>query len=400
MGFKLQQVVVLAGSTEFPVGDTDALRLSRSQTLLTKCAQAIIDCNVGWQLDTTKSATTLSYTDIPDKSGTKNYPSLFFVNTISGCKLFMAYFGDSVYSYGIKDFSGNDVIPAKGYKNHGGLCVSIIPGESSQTFGSPTSNTFIPSDATRICGTYWRATNAAISGEEYAAAYNPTSGTYYTYSILATDSVVGVTCNHTTIESESHAISINPIYVAGKIFGIISHSQSQTNALYGVVIPKSESYQYEAWCDTQTKSFSPYGTKLNVPWSDISSSGFPGGSFAKADGTWVNGSQAIGGYWCNASYYTTDIAMCDNGSTFNLSGSYRWSPIGMMVNTTSAQLTTLGVTPGNGFKGYIDTALFRAMNKGASSGVLDNGNFVIFEDAAYTGSCMIWGWDPSNPSIR
>ena len=396
MGFKLQQVVVLAGSEEFPTGNTDDLRLSRSKTLLTKCAQALIDCNVGWQLDTTKSATTTSYTDIPDKSGTKNYPGLFFVNTVSGCKLFMAYFGDSVYSYGIKDFSGSDVIPAKGYKNHGGLCISIIPGESSQTFGSPTSNTFIPSDATRICGTYWRDTSTSISGEQYSAAYNPTSDTYYSYSLMVTDSAISVYAFHTTDSSVSNLCSV-PIYSAGRIFGIISHAPTHVNAYYGVLIPRISSYQYESWSELGHKSFSPYGTSIDVPWSDISSSGFPGGSFAREDGTWVNGSQSIDSYWCNASYYTTDIAMCDNSGTFNKSSSYRWSQIGMMVNTTSSQLSTLGVTPGNGFKGYLDTELFGAATPGTGIIPCDNGNRIYMGSSSQ--SSWVLGWDSSNPSV-
>ena len=396
MGFKLQQVVVQAGSSEFPTGDTDADRIARSKTLLTKCAQALLDCNVGWVMDTSLSPQTTTYANIPDKTNT-NYPGLFFKNTISGCKLFMGYFGGNVYTNGIKDFSGSDVIPVKHYKNHGGLCMSMIPGESTQTFGTPSSTSFIPSHATRICGTYWRETASEIqAGEYYSAAYNPVSGTYYSYSIMATDSTIAIYAFHTTDSSVANLCS-TPIYAVGKIFGVISHSPEQPNAYYGVIMPRISSYQYESWCDIGHKSFSPYGTTIDVPWSDIDTQGFTGGSFARADGTWVSGSQAINGYWCNASFYTTDIAMCDNGNTFNLSGSYRWSPIGMMVNTPSTQLATLGVTAGNGFKGYLDTELFGAGIPSTGVHLCDNGN-KIYMGTTSQGSWVL-GWDSHNPSV-
>ena len=395
MGFRMQVAKVQAGSSAFPVGDTDALRLSRSQTLLTMCAQALIDCNVGWQLDTTKSATTTSYTDIPDKSGTKNYPGLFFVNTISGCKLFLAYFGDNVYYYGIKDFGGDDVTPINGYKNHGGLCASMIPGESSQTFGDPTTTTFIPSHATRIYGTYNRDTANPTGSDKYAAAYNPTNGWVFWYCMMATESVVCIYTSHW--ESGQGGWMACPVYACGKIFGVISHPQTEPNAKYGVISFRNPPYNnYESWAGIPTRSFSPFDYSFSVPWSNTNSNGYTGGSFSRADGSWVNGSQVINGNWCNASYFTSDISLCDTSKTFTLSGSYRWASVGMTVNTYGSQIATLGVTPGNGFKGYLDTALFRVTNTSAPQTLLDNGNFCCPEG---NGSGWILGWDPSNPSI-
>ena len=385
MGFIMRQAVVLAGSEEFPTGNTDALRVSRSKTLLTKCAQALIDCNVGWQLDTSKSATTTSYTDIPDKSGTKNYPGLFFVNTISGCKLFMAYFGDSIYSYGIKDFSGGDVIPPSGDKNCGGLCISIISGESNQIFGNPTTETFIPSDATRICGTYYR--QSSISGEKYPAAYNPESSMYYWYNIMATDSAVCIYSSHTN--SGNVGWMACPIYATGKIFGVISHSESFPNAKYGVVLFRVPTSTYEGWATIMTNTVAVYSGTVKVPFGNTS---YAGGCFARSDGTWVNGYSNN----CNATYFTSDIVLCDRYSTFNITGSYRWSMVGMTVSTTS-NLDTLGVTPGNGFKGYLDTSLFRATSATIGKSYFDNGNFISPEE---DNSGWILGWDPSNPSIH
>lgn len=394
MGFKMQAFVVQAGTTEFPTGDTDADRIARSKTLLTKCAQALLDCNVGWAMDTSLSPQTTTYANIPDKTNT-NWPGLFLKNTISGCKLFMGYFGGNVYTNGIKDFSGSDVIPVKQYKNHGGLCMSMIPGESTQTFGTPSSTSFIPSHATRICGTYIRGTSSAVSGENYSAAYNPTNGEYYSYNIMANDSAIVVYANHT----ESYAELWCPIYAVGRIFGVISHVPSVPNAYYGVILFRVDSGFYEGWCDVQNASFSNvFGSgTTKVPWSNTATQGFPGGAFARADGTWVSGSQAINGYWCNASFYTMDLVMCSNsGNTFYQNNAYRWSPIGMIVNTTSTQLDALGVTSGNGFKGYLDTNLFRATNTDVATGLLDNGKFLAPEGGNVCG--WILGWDPSNPS--
>lgn len=45
------------GPDEFPLGDTEALRVQRSKVCLSKLAEALISCNVGWQLDTKRNQT-------------------------------------------------------------------------------------------------------------------------------------------------------------------------------------------------------------------------------------------------------------------------------------------------------------------------------------------------------
>ena len=39
MGFKFKRVDLTAGSVDFPIGDTDTLRRTRSETILKKCAE-------------------------------------------------------------------------------------------------------------------------------------------------------------------------------------------------------------------------------------------------------------------------------------------------------------------------------------------------------------------------
>lgn len=242
MGFRCKSFYVLAGSAEFPTGNTDELRRSRSETLLTKISQTLISCDCGWQLDTTKNATDTSYVDIPCSTGSKTYPGLFFVNTISGCKLFMSFFGDNIQNYGIKDFSGGDLVLFNNNKYHGGVCTSIIPSGSTSTFGDPTTSTFIPSDATRICGTFYRNT-FNYSSIRYAAAYNPDSGYYYKYWVFATPYAVGFYANKKNGSNDPTLYS--PIYVSGKIFGAISHDETSRNAKYGTYIIRNMSGDFE-----------------------------------------------------------------------------------------------------------------------------------------------------------
>ena len=62
MGLKFKRVNFTAGTTDFPTGDTDALRRTRSENVLKACVQAIIDCDCGWQLDNNKNATITDFT--------------------------------------------------------------------------------------------------------------------------------------------------------------------------------------------------------------------------------------------------------------------------------------------------------------------------------------------------
>lgn len=404
MGFIQQICYVVGGSEEFPTGTTYSDRLFRSKTLITKIANALIACNVGWQLDTSKNLSVTDYTDIPDVSGSYPFPGLFLINSISNCKLFISYFGEDARYYGIKDFSGNDVIPISGYKYHCGLCMSMIPDGSSNTFGDSTTNTFIPSDATRISGT-WYANSNSFSSPKFCAAYNPSSGVRYTYIILATPYVVSVFTTHN--DSGSMSSLAMPTYACGRIFGEISHSETTTNAKYGTVnFRYAMNNEHEGWVYvfSSLNNGRAFGVTTNFPWystdftdNPLTSTGQTCGAISREDGTWINGKSTKNGYNYNVALYTVDPSQLDRTYTFlNSNTEIRWSAIGMMSVGTQDNISDVAIKDNNCFKGYLDTELFRACNGSLSRGItFDNGKFIIPEDSVG----WLFGWDPSNGSI-
>ena len=62
------------------------------------------------------------------------------------------------------------------------------------------------------------------------------------------------------------------------------------------------------------------------------------------------------------------------------------------VGNCSADLTTYGVIPGDGFKGYLDTDLFRASVDHEVGRLYDNGNFIGVKS-------MLLGWDHQNDPL-
>lgn len=394
MGFFMRSCYVLGGSEEFPTGTTDALRRSRSETLLTKCAQCLIDCGCGWQLDTTKSTSLTDYTDIPSLQTTPKYmPGLFFINTISGCKLFMSYFGTASWSYGIKNFNASNLAPFS-TNRHTGLCISIIPAGSESVFGDPTQNSFIPSDATRICGSFYSSLNSSGGGS--SAAYSPENGTYYKYYILATSTAVAVAASH---GSSIPGLPNAPIYATGRILGNLAHaSDDASNANYATVMLRKRSSNYDGDGEVFTTGMSTFVGGGNYTYSvgyNNEGSGSNIGSIyctaaiARSNGTWINGSSSTAPVR-NVIHYTANpylVNTCVSSSSIAA-----WSPIA--VASIAADLATYGVIPGNGFKGFLDTDLFRCAGAGTQGTTFDNDKLYYCETNKY----LVIGWDPSNNS--
>ena len=388
MLFRCKSFSILGGSEEFPVGDTDELRRSRSETCLTKLAQALISCDCGWQLDPSKNATNTSYSDIPCATGTKTYPGLFFVNTVSGCKLFLSYFGDSIQYYGIKDFSGGDLFLYKNSKYHGGVCASIIPQGSTSTFGDPSSSTFIPVDATRICGTFYRNT-FNFSSIRYASAYSPRSGWTYRYWVFATPYAIGFYSNHA--EDGTTPGCYRPIYVTGKIFGAIFHNEIHPNAKYGTFVLRDQTGDDEGWATNLGSSITVLGTSIGTIGQPNNPTSYhllcPYGSISREDGTWILGGD-------NNNYNT--LARCGDimylsSKVFTASSTTtRWIPISIVY--VASDLST-GVKPGDGAKGIIDTDLFRVAICSRKD-AFDGGRFYCLESPN-----LLTGIDPQDQPV-
>jgi len=389
MGFVVRSFYVQAGDEEFPTGNSDSLRRSRSETLLSKYAQCLIDCNCGWVLDTTKNNTITSFTDIPCRTGNKTYPALFFINNISGCKLFMSFFGDQIFDFGIKNFSGNDLVLYKGSDYYGGFCTSMIPAGSSSTFGDPTTTTFIPSDATRICGTFYRS--SAVSALEYPSAYNPINDYYYRYWIMATPYTICLYSNRYSVVPGFYT----PIYMTGRIFGSLAHQEDNTlQAKYGTICFRRYTDTAEGWALVLYSTFSSnYGqSSINVPGFGINSSYFYSLDscccISKADGTWINGGD---GSNRNVLFFTEGAEKL-NSKIFDSNNKTRYCILG--VGSFANDLNTYGVVAGDGFKGYLDTDLVIA-GVASRKQTFDNGNYICLE-SSYN---YLFGWNQQNEDI-
>lgn len=400
MGFKFKKIYVTGGDSDFQIGDTDALRRSRSETIISKCAQAIIDCNVGWVMDSTKSSTTTSFVDIPTIGGNLVYPGLFLINNNSGCKLFIAYFaGKTDNTYSIKRYDNGNSLYGYGQKNYVGLCASIIPSGSASTFGDPTSDSFIPSDATRIISNVFYYEPNSSYFRTYGG--NPMSGYIYCWGLFVTDSTIAISSNKST-NGVVPDMRVVPAFVTGKIFGVLAHREDKAiNSKYGVVIFRDGVTQSD-----QNEGESPlYKTVISnifgqsgavyLPWSQMDSYiyDYPLASIAKADGTWMNNNSYSGSSLDQGVVYVADYGqLCGymHAGSGQINGSSRWVPFN--VAALNQQMSdSFGIVQGDGYKGFLDTDLFRCA-RGLSGQMYAGGMFICLEDYY----CMLIGWDSTN----
>lgn len=396
MGFKMKAFMVQEGTVEFPSGTTDAIRRQRSEVLLSKSAQCLLDCNCGWQLDTSRNATVTSFVDIPSIGTTpKQMPGLFFINTISGCKLFLSYFGTNIYSYGINNFGSTSNFRFNPTYRHGGLCASIIPEGSNSVFGDPTTSTFIPDDATRICGTAYGSSSSTTYSN---AGYNPTSGYYYKFYIWATPTVFMIYITHHDTSDLGFWVTPIPIYACGKIFGSVANqSDNSIISKYGTIIFREESGSSgEAWAtviESSVANLVTNGGSFKVPgYTGSFGSKVCSICFSDSSGAWINGKVSSSAPYHNQTYFPAAFYAL-GVSSFSSSTDVLWSPIAVYMATSD--ISVHYIAPGCAFKGYLDTDLFRAaaFTSMPVSTRFDNGNFYYAKD---TNSALILGWDPSN----
>lgn len=377
MGFTLNQFVVIGGSEEFPVGDTDELRVARSKTLLTKAVQTIIACNRGWVLDTSKNATDTNYVMIPPQDGSLYYPGLFLRNTISGCKLFISHWAIASSSYIMSTFGSweNFTRCDGGFTRHWGMCVSIIPAGSESEFGDPTTNTFLPDDATRICSTYYRSSQNW--NEKYTIGSKPLEGASYMYGFGVTEETIALFANHND-DAGGQAGTYEyylPISVCGKIFGELAHEEDvEITAKYGSLFFRKPTSQYEGWAGGISESVSKWNSSsITVPQTETNNY-INAGCITKTDASWINDWP---GYRNSCvCMFTLDVYRLGN-YVHSISGTTNWSAIGIAVRSQE-HLDVMGIVPGDGFKGLLDTDLFRA-GVGSDQQQFDNGRFRLFE---------------------
>ena len=421
MGFKYQKFSFVSGSSEYSSGTTATDIRTKEEYLVKNFAQAIIDCNCGWALDTNRHSSITDFFDVKKIDSSTDAPGLFLVNSTSGCKLFIAYLTDSA-SGGLAflDTDGTTKI----YKNEfvstvyhssrpsantsiQGLIMSMIPAGSSSEFGQTCNVSFLPSDATRLYGS---ASNAAANIRVLTLCYLGRGATCYV-QVFATPYCVGFGASPYNNEAAT------PLYFCGRIMGDLLNTSDNTNqAKYGIFTIRRTSAASSSSSDyisdiaqttwnggsfnlmNSTGSYSTYWSIGVVPggyveYSIAMSTGSPsrnspfcGNCICKADGSWVSNTAAHGIAACVNHVLTLSTAV------YNSSSNNRpWQPIAICVFSNDSSVD--GVIPGVGFKGYLDTDLFRFNPQLAAGTVLDNGNFVCTDVLGIT-----LGWDPSNES--
>lgn len=397
MGFRFKRIDFVAGSENFPVGNNSAMLRIRCEAVLKAAAEALISMDIGWELDSTRqndSSTTSDFAESPCRSGSNTYPALFLRNTVSGCKLYLAYYGGMTNAANcVKDFSAPSAashhvdIFCYGDAHINGLCASIIAEGSQQTFGQTFDSSFLPNDATRIMGTcfYYESTNTAIS-----FCCNPTSGYHYSWGIFATDRTIAVCANYNSSSTPNLG---HPVYVTGKLFGNLAHdADNATNSKYGTFIFRNgvASSSVEGTQSLLKYTISNQTTSGIVPLRKMFGSdpiyGYTTASISRVNGTWANAQPNSD---VNVTGYVADFfQITSNGYTPSASET-KWLPIS--VSVISTDLTTYGVVPGDGFKGWLDTDLFRCAVSTYGT-MYANGKFICPENDFN----MLIGWESTN----
>lgn len=383
MGFKCRFFNVQAGSEEFPVGDTNALRRQRAEVLIKKAAQCLLECECGWSLDTRRCQTFDDFINIPSSSTSAGYaPGLMFVNSESGCKMLMFYEPNNISTKNYNNTSSFTYSPGT---FHSGLCCSIIPGGSQSEFGDPSTNSFYPDDATRVIGTYYRMS----SPSRYSpAAMNPLNGMYFAYYILATEDCISVSMNHWDGAPLDGSVYV-PIYATGRLFGHLANKEDDLpQSKYGTLVfrvPTSSYEQNSGVIGFSQSSLCRSGTSYNV-FGKLKVIG--DGNiicFTNSKGEWLNTPSST-----NAQIFMPLLWLTLGPNAFSESGCSAWSAFAAI--RADVNLETGGVISGNGFKGLLETEYFRAVGNGIRGETFNNGKFYYCEDNIG----LAIGWDPSN----
>ena len=380
MGFKFKRFDLTVGSEDFPVGTTDANILTKCQTIVRNFAQKLISMGIGWALDSSRNESVTDYAEVPDNS-TGKWPGLFLVNTTSGCKLFVCYIGKSGRS--IKNFSGSDILVSQNnVQIVSGLCMSMIPGGSSNTFGLDFDASFLPSDATRIYGT-------SKSGE-FGISNITEGGDICSCGIYATEYVVSVVF---AISSNGNPPPLKaPNYAVGRILSTLSHEEDdEIHSKYGVYCMRqpatTSGVPYSDQGSPNSGDIGAFGTGIYFVGNN-NSSFYACGSICQANGTWLLGYGSSPNR-CVKVYPASALDLSNKIFNSNGTGKSRWVPFEMA--SYSDDLSTYGIVPGDGVKGYLDTDLFRCAISTYGQ-QFDNGNFIAVTDS-YN---LLMGWDSTN----
>lgn len=399
MGFRFKRFDYVGGVAPWTGGTDTTSQVARSQAVCKDFADFIIACGKGWALDTSRNATTSDFVSVPvwNKSGTVqsfSAPGLFFTNSVSGCKLFLCVAGFSSY-YGIalsNEYLLNEYTTTDRILQNG-VIFSMIPGGSNSEFGSSFDSSFLPDDATQIAGSTWCV---APSNERYVnyISYNY-SGNNYSYGLFVDSYCVGLGASYTT---NGTIPKLYLCFFSGRVVGTLAHeSDTLPQARYGVIrfsgnlgdasAQYETNYGYYYTLQSLGRNGTYFTAAINTTSSATSSVDKNNGALFAVDGTRRDGRNSTNTrYYPHTAFVLSSNVNITNASTLD---ALRWVPFEFGV--VSTDLATNGVVSGDGFKGYLDTDLFRSANVTFNQ-FYNNGTFI---GASGSYGTMI-GWDSTN----
>lgn len=380
MGFSFKRFDYVGDSGSWGgnnAGTSTTAQRNRAEVVLKDFGDYIISCNRGWQLDQ-RCATTSSFFEIPVESYSSatlqsfKAIALFFENTTSGYKLML---GICPYSstYRIKSFNNTWSHSGSGIS---GIFLSITDGAD---FGLDFDNGFLPTTSTYITGTL----NYFSNGYTYYTSYIScsSSGYNYVYGLFIDEYCIGVgggfSSNTTPI--------CRPCLFVGRILGTLANSENLSVSKLG---------SFRLTDSNNTASNLEFSVSLinyynNTNYSEININ--TTASIAMVFNS--TGTKICNEYPVNNSAATVrlkgyDVILSNYVCNSEILDAVAWTPFKVIIS--SSDLESCGVIPGFGFKGYLDTNLFRyaycTTNK-----LYDSGHFIGHSDFD-----LLIGWDSNN----
>lgn len=395
MGFRFKRFDYVGGVAPMTTADTSTnlqTVIARNEAICTQFAEFIIACGKGWQLDTSRNATTSDYTRIPVWNSShsvynnRTAPSLFFTNSTSGCKLFMCFncFDGNTGLAIDEQYLVIDEVHSSSNYLVGGVCFSMIPSGSDSVFGNAFGSSFLPSDATLIRGTH----NLCVEYSRFHSFIEkPYSNYSYSYGLFVSEFCIGLAGSYSSTTSFE---TLAPGYFVGRVIGTLAHeSDINLNAKYGS-ISFSSSY-------TSNNYPNEFRQRPKTSETGLDRYGYPftseiilnNGSYNYAQIFKENGDYTEGLSGVNVRFFGDVYSLLGSSNVISpaITGNVRWFPY--QIASCASDLSTNGIVPGDGFKGYLDTNLFRCglvtLNQLYNNGTFCGWNYML----------MI-GWDPSN----
>lgn len=369
----------LIGGTDVPLEAT-----SRCRTIVKIIADMIISTNTGWGYDSRTQGDTYLY--IPSQDGNFQYAVKYLENSTSHAKLMITAFAMSdSNSYPQKNqypkianknyFNPLNVGLSANFENSNyfpypyGVSMAMIPAGSSSTFPSELTfdytTRFIPNDAIPlVTETYFFASVGSKKGIDLNAFGGIVNNSILSYGLLVDSEFIFIFSGMSNTETRSQ---LYPKYALGKIFGTLAHSSDSTyTARYGAL--RFDNYNGNTITMSKTLNNISHGffgydfqRTIHVDLTDR-----PQAFFFAADSTPI---------LYNGCYDPLGVEIVTNAISNDIaSGATRWCPIAVAV-MYYPDLVGYYVVQGDGFKGYLDTSLFRCATCNRDN-YYNNGDFV------------------------